>query len=190
MDAMLEAAQRVVSQEGVDKLTTTRIADLAGVSIGTVYQYFSNRDEILAAVAQRAMDGYFVQFEKTLDAARAAPIEEVVSAVLHGSREFLRQARVQAALYQAIHELGLSEALSATFARYVDLLTQFLTERQGDLVIDDPARWAFLIFHGVEGIVRAIAQSTPGSIDEAAYLQTVGAIIVQQLVGRPPPSAQ
>src|SRR6478735_1117078 len=53
VDAVLQAVERVLTREGVDALTTNRIAEAAGVSIGSVYQYFPDKRSIFAALHQR-----------------------------------------------------------------------------------------------------------------------------------------
>ena len=53
MEVILEATGHLLEAEGVERLTTNRIANRAGVSIGTIYQYFGDRDDVLAALAQR-----------------------------------------------------------------------------------------------------------------------------------------
>ena len=60
VSAILEATIRVLDQEGYEAATTTRVAEVAGVSIGTLYQYFSNRDAILDALQDR-------EFERAMD---------------------------------------------------------------------------------------------------------------------------
>ncbi|MBV9949075.1 MAG: helix-turn-helix transcriptional regulator, partial [Myxococcales bacterium] len=50
VSAILEATIQVLEREGLEAATTTRIAEAAGVSIGTLYQYFSHRDAILDAL--------------------------------------------------------------------------------------------------------------------------------------------
>src|SRR6516225_6686515 len=57
--AILEATVQILDREGLDAATTTRIAEVAGVSIGSLYQYFSHRDAILNALQDR-------EFERTL----------------------------------------------------------------------------------------------------------------------------
>jgi AcrR family transcriptional regulator len=53
VDAILEAAFQLLEADGVEALTTNHIAERAGVSIGTLYQYFRGKQAILAALAQR-----------------------------------------------------------------------------------------------------------------------------------------
>ena len=53
VDAILEATIQVLLQVGKERLTTTKVAARAGVSIGTLYQYFPNKSALLQAVLKR-----------------------------------------------------------------------------------------------------------------------------------------
>ena len=53
VDALVEATARVLVREGFDKASTNRIAEVAGVSIGSLYQYFPSKEALLAAVIDR-----------------------------------------------------------------------------------------------------------------------------------------
>lgn len=53
VDAMLEATARIVESEGLDMLTTNRVAALAGISIGSLYQYFPSKEALLVALVRR-----------------------------------------------------------------------------------------------------------------------------------------
>jgi AcrR family transcriptional regulator len=65
VDAILDACDDCLSQRGYEHLTTNGISERAGVSIGTLYEYFPNREAITAALAGRA-------FQRALMAMRAA----------------------------------------------------------------------------------------------------------------------
>src|ERR1700750_601694 len=47
VEDILEAAIRVLSREGAARFTTARVAETAGVSVGSLYQYFPNKEAIL-----------------------------------------------------------------------------------------------------------------------------------------------
>jgi AcrR family transcriptional regulator len=51
--AILETAERLFARDGIERVTTNQIASEAGISIGSIYQFFSNKDAILAALADR-----------------------------------------------------------------------------------------------------------------------------------------
>ncbi|MFF4357428.1 TetR/AcrR family transcriptional regulator [Streptomyces sp. NPDC001604] len=60
---VLEAAERILIGEGVEALTTTRVAAAAKVSVGSLYQYLPDRDAIIDALAA----GYFAKLEAAMD---------------------------------------------------------------------------------------------------------------------------
>ena len=64
VNAILEATIQVLEREGPEAATTTRIAEVAGVSVGTLYQYFSHRDAIFDALQER-------EFSKALEMTEA-----------------------------------------------------------------------------------------------------------------------
>jgi len=53
VDALIEATARILVQEGFDKASTNRIAAVAGVSVGSLYQYFPSKEALVAAVIDR-----------------------------------------------------------------------------------------------------------------------------------------
>ena len=53
VDLILDTTAQILLVEGYEQVTTNRIAQLAGISIGSLYQYFPNKGEILRAIALR-----------------------------------------------------------------------------------------------------------------------------------------
>src|SRR5580692_6581184 len=53
VDALLEATARILVREGFDKASTNRIAEVAGVSVGSLYQYFPGKEALVVAVIER-----------------------------------------------------------------------------------------------------------------------------------------
>jgi len=78
----LETADRLLAEEGADALTTTRIAQEAGVSVGSLYQYFPDTGAIVAALAKRHMDAFEALMEATLGRAREDEWDDPVGALV------------------------------------------------------------------------------------------------------------
>src|SRR5499425_541533 len=53
VDALVEATARILTKEGYDRASTNKIAEVAGVSIGTLYQYFPSKEALVEAVIER-----------------------------------------------------------------------------------------------------------------------------------------
>src|SRR5919112_656444 len=53
VEALLEATARVLTRDGYDRASTNRIAAVAGVSVGSLYQYFPNKEALVAALVAR-----------------------------------------------------------------------------------------------------------------------------------------
>jgi AcrR family transcriptional regulator len=75
---IFEATAQILQKDGPDKLTTNRIAERAGFSIGTVYQYFPNKEAILTAIAERERKAIESQIREALSKAKPETSEEVV----------------------------------------------------------------------------------------------------------------
>src|SRR5205807_6048999 len=66
VDAILEAAAQILQSDGEEKLNTNRIAERAGFSIGTLYQYFADKEAIIAALAERERDKVLATIVKAM----------------------------------------------------------------------------------------------------------------------------
>ncbi len=66
VDAIVEASAQVLEQRGYQAATTNRIAERAGVSVGTLYQYFNNKDEIFDALIEQEAARYLQALEQAM----------------------------------------------------------------------------------------------------------------------------
>jgi AcrR family transcriptional regulator len=82
VDAVLDAVARILKREGVAAVTTNRIAEVAGVSIGSVYQYFPDKQAIFVALHHRHVSEVARVVEGALVEHAAAPLEELVRAMI------------------------------------------------------------------------------------------------------------
>src|ERR1700761_925638 len=78
VDSILEAAAQVLQRCGVEGFNTNAVAERAGVSVGTLYQYFRDKDAILVAVARREMARPEMPLSKVLMAALVRALENLL----------------------------------------------------------------------------------------------------------------
>jgi len=82
VDAVLDAVVRIVKREGFAAVTTNRIAAVAGVSIGSVYQYFPNKAAIFAALHDRHVREMSRRIDEALVDHASASLEDLVRALV------------------------------------------------------------------------------------------------------------
>jgi len=84
VDAILDAVVRVLKREGVSAITTNRIAEIAGVSIGSVYQYFPDKQAIFVALHQRHIDQIDRMVASKLVEHAASSLDDLMRAMIDG----------------------------------------------------------------------------------------------------------
>lgn len=147
VDRIVDAAARVLEREGDRAATTNRIAREAGVSPGSLYQYFGDRDELLLEVSHR----FVARFEgQVLPALRAAARADPLQAIHDVLNAIVDALEAQAPLLRALiaHQSGerQEQVTRAIRARVTDFVFQTLARDRPDLVADDLERvtWTFV----------------------------------------------
>lgn len=89
-DALVEATQRVLANEGVEAVTTARVAEVAGVSIGSLYQYFPSREALIAAVIDHKLEADVRELLPLIEALRHASLDEGIRGLVELTVRFYR----------------------------------------------------------------------------------------------------
>jgi AcrR family transcriptional regulator len=180
---MVIAAERVLASHGVAGLTTNRVAEIAGVSIGSLYQYFPNKEAIAAALIEQHVSR-FVGAATALvgDKLTAAPME-IVDAIGAAVASLFRETQP---IHRHLRELraaaGQIEPLDRALDLLVDLVAGYLRTR-ADVNLEDPTVTAFMIVHAVDGAINAFAirqQVLPAPLDDP---DTIGRELARMLRG-------
>jgi AcrR family transcriptional regulator len=105
--AISEATIQVLLDDGAERLTTTRVAERAGVSVGTLYQYYPNKHSLLFAVLADHLDRVAAAVETACSQARRKPLAEMLRIVVEAFLD-AKMARIDIslALYQCAAEVG------------------------------------------------------------------------------------
>src|SRR5215469_11783150 len=80
--AICEGAIQVLLNHGADRLTTTRVAERAGVSVGTLYQYYPNKESLLAAVFEDHLNKVTSAMEAACREAHGKPLAAMIHHVV------------------------------------------------------------------------------------------------------------
>jgi AcrR family transcriptional regulator len=100
VDAILEATVQVLLHTGKDRLTTTKVALRAGVSVGTLYQYFPNKTGLLKAALKRHLDDVTEAIERVCHEQKGGALNQMASALMTTFlRTKMRDVKTSVALY-------------------------------------------------------------------------------------------
>jgi AcrR family transcriptional regulator len=113
VDAILEAAIQVLLQVGKERLTTTKVALRASVSVGTLYQYFPNKSALLKAALKRHLDEVAEAIELICHQQKGNSLDQMATTLMTAFLEAkMRDAKTSIALYAVSSDVD-----GATIAR-------------------------------------------------------------------------
>ncbi|HYG72848.1 MAG TPA: TetR/AcrR family transcriptional regulator [Actinomycetota bacterium] len=131
---ILDAARRVLADEGLERFTTRRVAALAGVSHGMVHYHFTDKRELALALLVHARLDWIAPLEELVDGPGTADerIRDVIAWIAEPTT--IETMRVHQSLFVlALHDDAVRERLAAEFARwrepFVTLFAQLASER-------------------------------------------------------------
>lgn len=168
VEAVLDAVVRVMKRHGVEGVTTNRIAEAAGVSIGSVYQYFPDKRAIFTALHDRHVERISRIIESTLVEHASSPLEDFVRALIealvdeHGADPELHELMTAAVPHGAEGARALEVRLRGTFKLAI------ASRAHRHPPPRDLDRMLFVLPHMVEALSHGAAHRRPQGLSLAA----------------------
>jgi AcrR family transcriptional regulator len=107
VEAITEATIQVLLSHGAERLTTTRVAERAGVSVGTLYQYYPNKQSLLFAVLEHHMNNVAARVEAACESACHKPLVEMIREMVEAFVDAkMERADISVALYRVSADVG------------------------------------------------------------------------------------
>jgi AcrR family transcriptional regulator len=174
VEAILEAAAEVIAHEGYAVMTTNRVAARAGVSIGSLYQYFPNKQAILVALLEDHLEGLRPVIERSLEqlADPKVPFAEAMRRMFAGLLELHHDAdsRLQRVLGEEVpHPPHIRERHRQREGEYVARVAAILRARP-DVQAKNPKVAAHVLVQATSALSRWLAHDAPPDLDREAYI--------------------
>ncbi len=186
VDAILTATERIVRAQDFECVTTNDIARLAGVSVGSLYQYFPSKQALIMAVAERREAEIARQIENALCRAASMPLREGVRIVVATTLQaHVADRALHRAVSKQVLRMGAFERLTECkrLFCFTDRVAQFFAQKRSELRVPDPQLAAFFVVQTVEALTDAIAEHPPMS-DHECVVEELTMLIVNY-VSRP-----
>ena len=162
VDALVGATTRILVKEGYDQASTNRIAEVAGVSIGSLYQYFPSKEALVAAVIDRHTQELSQVTRNAMVRMAARPIEvaarEFVSVAIDAHRV---DPKLHAVLTEQIPRVGRLENVEANIREGYALVRGYLEAHRDEIDVADPDLAAFVCVTVVEALTHAAVLRRP-----------------------------
>jgi AcrR family transcriptional regulator len=178
---ILAGAEKVLNRDGLDAVTTARVAEVAGVSVGSLYQYYPNKEAIFGALLERSIDQYYQTMKVALEATRALPFDQAMRHIIGGLVSYYRAApRMHAGLHDVVTPAGQRDLYRAYLARHTETITDYFASRAAD-VRPPPALAAYVLVHAADGIGQAIARDQPDEARLRALIDEVYELVIRYI---------
>jgi AcrR family transcriptional regulator len=151
----MEATIQVLLKDGKSKLTTTRIAERAGVSVGTLYQYFPNKSSLLQAILKEHLDNVALAVEKGCAAAHGRSLSVMAEAITSAFVQAkFRNIDISIALYAVSDDVEGKRIARSMHARATKAMSTLFQTASGESIAE-PNTVAATLLSALAGVSRA-----------------------------------
>jgi AcrR family transcriptional regulator len=169
VDALVEATARILVRDGFDKASTNRIAEVAGVSVGSLYQYFPSKEALVAAVAERHRHEIMGAVLGELADVMSAPVDKAVRKLVAVAVKAHRvDPKLHRVLAEQIPRVGKHEKLEAFSQEYYGLFKTYLESHRGELRVDDLDLASFVCVTTIEALTHNAVLHNPKMLSDEA----------------------
>ena len=171
VDALVEATARLLVRVGFDKASTNRIAEEAGVSVGSLYQYYPGKEALVAAVIDRHNRDLMQVVRAALAGVASLPIENAVRKLVAVAIDAHRiEPRLHRVLAEQIPRTGRLEKVATFNREYYALFKAYLEDHKDELRPVDLELAAFVCVTSIEALTHTAVLHRSLSDEEAATL--------------------
>ncbi len=188
VQAVREAGALILAEEGPDALTTTRIAKRAGVSVGSLYRYFENRDAVLHAIYEektaRDTEALSHWFERLRS---LSPRERAAEALRWAFEHHQQLLRLDPDFYRRHHrEFSITAALASADGEESPATAstrKLLLDAVGELRAIDLDHASVLLSLGVPALLRGVLDQRPDLLQDDAFCESLVDLVCVWLFG-------
>jgi AcrR family transcriptional regulator len=169
VDALVEATARILVKEGFDKASTNRIADEAGVSVGSLYQYFPSKDALVAAVIVRHNEELMQIARGALAEVASLPIPKAVRRLVTVAMEAHRiDPKLHRVLAEQLPRTGMLEDVGVLNRGAYTLVKSYLEAHRHEIRNVDLEVAAFVAVTSIEALTHTAVLHRADMLSEDA----------------------
>jgi AcrR family transcriptional regulator len=177
VDALLEATARILVKDGYDRASTNKIAQAAGVSIGSLYQYFPSKEALVAAVIDRHAGEMMQLVREALDQVVAWPPARALPALVRVMIDAHRvNPRLHRALFEQVPRVGRLDNIQSIDREAAVRVRAYLEAHRHQISVADTEQAAFFCVTTVEALTHAAIVHRPEVLGDGEVESYIGEI--------------
>jgi AcrR family transcriptional regulator len=171
VDYILKAAAQILSKEGRARLSTNRIAELAGVAVASLYQYFPNKEAIVNALYKMELSEELAEFTQRSAELKDGTVKDAIGVGIRSTIDLhARKPKLVASILESLPVLGGLEALIGARQKVIDFVAETMRQRKSELrSAKNVEIKSFLVVHAIESVIHAAAHERPDYLSEPAF---------------------
>ena len=182
VEAILDAAARVLVTDGYEAFSTNRVAEAAGASVGSLYQYFPNKSALLAELMRRHAQDIMTRMLEAAQAAASGTLEETVRAMVTANIEGHRiDPPLHHVLSEEVPRLGELDWRSEFRRQGVGQVRALLERHRDEIVVADLDLAAFLLATAVDSVVHVTAGERADRLADGTLTDELCSMIIRYL---------
>jgi len=182
VDAILDATAELLVSHGYDKLSTNKVAQRAGVSVGSLYQYFGNKESLVLALVERHTEQMLGLLESNIAAFIDAPLPDGVRAYVRAMVDaHMQDPALHKVMLQQVLHLGF-EHIETLEKRARQMVHAILELKRDEILPDDPELAAYVLVITVESLAHRAVLSP--RLDRDALCDEICTFVLRYLYGK------
>lgn len=185
--AILDATARILVERGYAAASTNAVAERAGVSVGSLYQYFPNKEALVSALHTRHGEQMMEVIQRALTKAMDATLEDALSGLIEATVE---AHRVDADLHRVLEEQHGDKDVDTMHQEYIDVMEDrvvaLLARHRAEITAPDLKLAAFMLMNAAHGLIHAVVLQRPKGVSLKTSTQEIVCMMRAYLVGPRP----
>jgi AcrR family transcriptional regulator len=183
VDAIVQATARVLIEDGYDRASTNRIAQAAGVSIGSLYQYFPSKEALVAALVEEHVHRMLDMVTIALDHESQENLPESTRVLVNALIAAYRlDPKLHHVLCQEVPKIGELKRIYDFEEKLAERIRHYLTSLHHQIRHQSIDRAVFLLVNAIPSVIRAAIGTDPEASSDVSLANELTDMILRYLV--------
>jgi AcrR family transcriptional regulator len=176
-----QACLQILDEAGEAALTVARIAEISGVAVGSIYQYFPNKDAIVALLYERVLDeeseALLRMRERLVGVPLKSALREILANIIRVETRLFKLNKAFHLRYHSALHLGMWRGPYHTAGEFIEATwLPLLHLYQDEIATEHTALAAYLLGQGLRSVIRSVLEDMPNQLESPALLDSLVAM--------------